>query len=289
MHRLFLAAVAAALLGISLGSAGAATTPAGASAVRSAAAYPTAMVVLGADTAAGFGADASHPFSEAKANSWAGGANPAVKSVYSRLVGRAPALRGHVVNLAGHDDAGQELDDLARQVRSAVALRRKPELAVIQVLERSIKCDGTETDFGAYGAKFAAALDALAAGLPNAKIFVVGQWGSLASYVRALRSLPLNVQLKHAGKKPCQLVDATAARVTPQRIAYVSRIVAGRQAQLKAACARIARCRYDGGTVGRVALSAADVSEWQWTPSASGQAKIAAAAWTAMAAWVGRG
>jgi len=281
MHRLFLAVVAGSLAAVSLASAGASA--------HGAAGYPSAMVVLGADTAAGFGSDAKHPYSEAKPNSWAGGTNPAVKTVYSRLVAVAPAIRGHSVNLAEHSDAGAELDNLARQVRQAVALRRKPELVVVQVMERSIKCDGTETDFDAYGAKFASALDALAAGLPKAKIFVVGQWGSLASYVRALRSLPIGDRLKHAGKKPCQLVEAPSGRVTPARIASVSRIVAGREAQLRAACARIARCRYDGGAADRVQVAPADLSLWQWTPSASGQAKLAAALWPAMANWVARG
>jgi hypothetical protein len=288
MHRLILAAVAVSLLAVALTSAGAAKLPTGATVVRSTAAYPTAMVVLGADTAAGFGSDPSHPFSNAKANSWASGTNPAVKSVYSRLVVRAGATRVHSANLAEHGDAGTELDALAHQVRTAVAMRRKPELAVIQVLERSIKCDGTETDFAAYGERFGAALDALAAGLPKVKIVVLGQWGSLTSYVRALRSLPANDKLKHAGKKPCQLVDAASAGVTPERIAYVSRIVKGREEQLRAACARIARCRYDGGAADRVAVSTADVSTWQWTPSIRGQAKIAAAAWAAMADWVRR-
>ncbi|HET7648793.1 MAG TPA: hypothetical protein VFK17_09485, partial [Gaiellaceae bacterium] len=190
---------------------------------------------------------------------------------------------------AQHVEPGTELDALAHGVRAAVSMRRKPELVVIEVLERGIRCDGTETDFAAFGATFAASLDALAAGLPKAKIFVVGQWGSLGSYVRVLRSLPLGERLAHAGKKPCQLVESPSGRVPAARIAYVSRIVAGRQAQLRAACARITRCRYDGGAVGRIQVTAADLSNGQWTPSVHGQAKIAAAAWAAMAAWVGRG
>ena len=281
MHRLFLGLVAAG----SLLTMVAASTGTGAG--RSAAAYPTAMVVLGADTAAGFGSDPSHPFSDAKANSWAAGTNPAVKSVASRLAARAGGVRLVSANLADHGDAGTELEALAHQARTAV--RRKPDLVVIQVLERGVKCDGTEMDFAAYGTTFAAALDTLATGLPKAKIFVVGQWGSLASYVKALRSLPLGDRLKHAGKKPCQLVESPSGRVTSARIAYVSRIVAGRQAAIRAACARVARCRYDGGAGGAVALAPGDLSLWQYTPSISGQAKIAAAEWAAMAGWVGRG
>ena len=283
MHRLFLGALAAGtVLAMAVASAGT-------GAERRATAYPSSMVVLGADTAAGYGSDPSHPYSTAIANSWAGGTNRAVKSVFSRLAAHAGATRVHSANFASHGDPGTELDALAHGVRAAVSMRRKPELVVIQVLERGVRCDGKETDFAGYGDTFGAALDALATGLPKAKIFVVGQWGSLASYVQALRSLPLGDRLKHAGKKPCQLVEAPSGRVPPDRIAYASKIVAGRQAAIRAACARVARCRYDGGAAGRVALSPADLALWQYTPSISGQAKIAAAEWAAMANWVGRG
>jgi hypothetical protein len=288
MQRVLLAAVVASLLTVALAAAGAAGSPDRPTAARGTTADPTSMVVLGVDTAAGYGSDPSHPYSNARQNSWAGGTNSAVKSVYSRLAGRAGAQRVRTTNLAEHGEAGRELASLADQIGAAVAMRRKPELVVIQVLERGIRCDGTETDFAAFGATFSASLDTLAAGLPKAKIFVVGQWGSLASYARALRSLPLGERLAHAGKKPCQLVESPSGRVPAARIAYVSRFVAGRQAQLRAACARIARCRYDGGATGRIQVTAADLSHWQWTPSTRGQAKIAAAAWAAMAGWVGR-
>jgi hypothetical protein len=170
MHRLLLATVAASLLTVAPTSAGAAKLPTGATVVRSTAAHPTAMVVLGADTATGFGSDPSHPFSEANATPGRPAPTRREERPLARLVARAGATCVQSANLAEHGDAGTELDALAHQVRAAVAMRRKPELAVIRVLERSIKCDGTETDFAAYGEKFGAALDALdalAAGPPK--------------------------------------------------------------------------------------------------------------------------
>ena len=49
--------------------------------------------------------------------------------------------------------------------------------------------------------------------------------------------------------------------------------------------------RYDpaAGAADGVQVAPADLSLWQWTPSASGQAKLAAALWHAMANWVARG
>jgi len=75
--------------------------------------------------------------------------------------------------------------------------------------------------------------------------------------------------------------------VTPERIAYVSRIVAGR-AQLRSARVRVSRCRDDGGAAGRVTLAPGALAAWQDRPSVSGQARIAAAEWAAIAGWVGR-
>ena len=53
-----------------------------------------------------------------------------------------------------------------------------------------MKCDGTtERNFTDYGSRFSDALQTLAQGLPKARIFVVSQWGSFASYVNYLKGL----------------------------------------------------------------------------------------------------
>jgi hypothetical protein len=251
-------------------------------------AYPSSLVVLGASTASGYGADPAHPYSTSPQDSWGTGTNPDVKSVYSRLLALNPAIKGHAVNLAYETDAGTELDELARQVHHALALDPKPQLVLIQVLDRNIRCDGsTENDVVGYGAKFSAALDTLAQGLPDARIVVVSQWASTPSYVSYLQSLSAGARLKHAGKSPCQLVESPSGRVSPARVAYANKVVAGEEAQLRSACAQHPQCRYDGGAAGRVAVTPADISLYQFTPSAQGQAKLAAAEWAVVAAAVG--
>jgi hypothetical protein len=67
--------------------------------------YPSSLVVLGDDVAQGYGSDPGHPYRDTPANSWASGTNPAVDSIYSRILSANPAVRGHAVNLA-QDDAG---------------------------------------------------------------------------------------------------------------------------------------------------------------------------------------
>jgi hypothetical protein len=278
MRRLTIAALLAALAAVPLASA----------AVGHATRYPSSIAVLGTATAVGWGAEPAHPFAPARQDSWATGTNPAVESVYSRILALNPAIKGHNVNLVpgtnALEGAGHELDEFADQVRKAVRLKVKPDLVLVQVIDRALKCDGTtERDFAGYGQRFGDALQMLAQGLPKARIFVIGQWGSFASYVKYLKSLDAHKErLKNAGKKPCQLVASPSGQIVPSRVAYAKRIVAGEEAQLRAACAKVANCRYDGGAASRIAVTAADMSEFQYTPTIQGQAKLAAAEWKAL-------
>jgi hypothetical protein len=281
MRRLLIAALLAALLGVPLASAG----------VRHAARYPSSIAVLGTPTAAGWGADSAHPFRNTPEDSWATGTNPAVRSIYSRLLALNPAVKRHNANLTSGESApeaaGHELDSFAAQVQKALQLRVKPELVLVQVIDRAIKCDGTtERNFADYGSRFGDALQTLSKGLPNARIFVVSQWGSFASYVNYLKGLDVGKRLKNAGKHPCQLVAAPSGQVVASRVAYAKSIVAGEEAQLRTACAKVVNCRYDGGAAQRIAVTAADISEFQYTPTLQGQAKVAAAEWKAMAGFV---
>jgi hypothetical protein len=253
--------------------------------------YPNSIAVLGTATATGWGAEPGHPFANAPQDSWATGTNPAVKSIYRRLLALNPALEGHVYTFANGDGApdgaGKELGDFANAVRDTLKLKVKPELVLVQVIDRALKCDGTtERDFAAYGRKFADTLRTLAQGLPNARILVISQWGSFDSYVQYLKGLDRPARQKNAGKKPCQLTDSPSGAVVASRVAYAKRIVAGEEAQLAAACAKVAHCRYDGGAAAAIKVTAADMSQFQYTPTIPGQAKLAAAEWPVVAAFL---
>jgi hypothetical protein len=281
MDKLLLSALVAALVGVPLASA----------AAERATKYPSSIVVLGTSTAAGWQSNPAHPFQQARENSWATGTNPAVKSIYSRILAVNPAIKGHNPNLVGGENglelAGHELDSFASQVHKALRLKVKPELVLVQVIDRAVKCDGTtERDFADYGARFSTSLEALARGLPNARIFVISQWGSMASYVKFLKGLDLGRRLKNAGKKPCQLVESPTGRVVPERVAYTTSIVTGQESQLRAGCAKVTNCRYDGGAAQRINLTPADLADFQYTPTIQGQAKIAEAEWKALAGFV---
>jgi hypothetical protein len=281
VRRLLIGAVVVALVGVPLASG----------AARHAARYPSSMAALGTSTAAGWGSDPAHPFRPTRENSWATGTNPAVQSIYSRLLAANPAIKGHNANFVGGgsplESAGHELEAFADQVHQALRLKVKPELVLVQVIDRAVKCDGTtERNFTDYGAKFSDSLDTLAQGLPNAQILVISQWGTFASYAKYLKGLDEGKRLKNAGKKPCQLVDYATKQVSPTRVAYARSIVAGEEAQLRAACAKVPNCHYDGGAASRIAVTAADVADFQFTPTIQGQAKLAAAEWKVLSSFV---
>lgn len=274
------------VIGITLAAAAFASAAGGARA-----GYPSSIAVLGTATANGWGADPAHPFANAPQDSWATGTNPAVRSIYERLLALNPAIKGHAFTLAypngAPEGAGKELDSFDHAVTGALRLKVKPELVLVQVIDRAVKCDGTtERDFAGYGQRFSASLRKLARGLPNARIVVISQWASFDSYISYLRGLGVSSRMKNAGKKPCQLVSSQSGQVVATRVAYAKSIVAGEEAQLKTACGQVSNCRYDGGAAARVAVTAADVALFQYTPTVQGQAKLAAAEWAAIAGFL---
>ena len=257
--------------------------------------YPNSIVVLGDGGAAGHASDPAHPSRDAPVNSWATGTNPAVKSIYSRILSVNPAVRRHNVNLAQDDPTAAEF---AAQLQRAIALNPKPDLVIVQFGDRAIaSCDGQDaTHYADFRANWTTTLDTLTTGLPNAQLLLVSpwggsygaSWGSFDSYAKYLNGLTADARLKHAGKHLCQFVDSSSGRVVPARVAYMKKTWAGYEAQKSAACAQYPRCHYDQGVAGRITATAADIAPGGGYPSIQGNAKLAAAEWTAIASFVDR-
>lgn len=248
-----------------------------------AATVPSSIVVIGHGDALGYGSDPKHPYRDAPENSWATGTNPAVNSVYSRILAANAAARGHNVNLSRDDWAMDELASLAHR-----AVAKKPELVLLQ-LDGDVRCDGQDDSrIADFRSKVDAALATISTGLPETRIFIVSPWGSFSSYAKYLQGLPLEARLKHAGKGPCQMVESPSGRVVASHVAYIKKVVTGYEAQLAAACAKVTRCRYDGGAAQRLNVTAEDITVDQYHLSIQGQARLAAVEWAAMAGFVGK-
>ena len=74
-------------------------------------------------------------------NSWVTGDNPAVNSLYARILAHNPAIRGQKFNLAIN---GSDVTSLVLQARKAVTMKPTPELVVVQSIDNDIACDGSD-------------------------------------------------------------------------------------------------------------------------------------------------
>ncbi len=235
------AGVGLALLCATLSSA----TPAGAARAASPA-YPDSIAVIGHSYATGEGV--LGPRAVRVRSSWVTGDNPAVQSLYSRILARNPAIRGNKFNLA---IGGADVASMLLQAKKAVGLKPTPELVVVQGIDADITCDNV--GHKPFQVAFARVLDVLATGLPEARIFLVSQFGSIPTYIKALTlKQRVNQRLRiFAGSGPCAFLDARGAPI-PKGVAYLEAVIHRYEAAVAAACTAVAACRYDGGAFGRV-------------------------------------
>src|SRR5262249_2803737 len=240
------ALLAAALVASPAASAGRHSMTAGA---QGATGDPNAIVGLGDGGAAGHASNPAHTFQDAPENSWATGTNPAVDSVYSRILAVNPAVRGHNVNLARDD---MTTAGFTAQMHRAIALNPKPDLVIVELGDRAVAtCDGhDDAHYAEFRAGWNTVLQTLTTGLPRARIFIVSpwggsygaSWGSFDSYVRYLDGLDEGARLGHAGKGLCQFVESPSGRVVAARVAYMKKTWASYEAQKAAACAQFPQC-----------------------------------------------
>ena len=198
-----------------------------------------------------------------------------MQSLYLRLLAAHPQIKGHNVNLAR---GGATVDQLAGQAQEAVALKPTNPLVVIQIMDNDIACPATGNDYASFASTFASALRTLNAGLPASRLFVVSQFGSPATYAKALTPAQ---RVSAGGTGPCAFLDS-GGQVVPKELARLEGIIHQYEARLQAGCRKVTRCRYDEGAFGDVVdrpeYIAPDLNHF----SIEGHAKAAAVAWAAM-------
>jgi hypothetical protein len=242
---------------------------------RAQAQYPNSIVVLGHSGATGENSDPSRPGIVVRANSWATGTNPAVNSLYLRILAKNPKIKGRRFNLA---QGGATVSDLVRQAKRAVSLKPKPDLVVIQIMDADIVCPLQARELRAFRSTFVSALRVLARSAPKARFFVVSQFGSPTTYWKVLSP---EERARVGGAGPCDFLDPTG-ELAPTKLARLEKAIHGYEAQLSAGCKRFLRCRYDRGAFGRIGdereYFSSDLNHF----SITGHAKAAAVAWEAM-------
>ena len=239
--------------------------------------YPSSIVALGHSGLTGYDSDPDAPQTDATQNSWATGTNPAVDSVYRRIVALDPAAEGHVANVAVD---GSGVDSLLNQEAQAADLTPAPELVIIQSIDNDIRCDGSDPqNYGPYRQKLTAVLDALSADLPDADVFFVSQWATVEEYDR----LMLKVDPSHiTGTGPCDPISLVTRELDPKHEQYLQHLIDHYWGIVTAVCAQYPHCRTDEGLMRTMQLDAGDLAEDLNHLSVAGHHKMAAMIFSAL-------
>jgi hypothetical protein len=266
------AVIVCVLVGISCVALGGAASARG---ERAQARYPNSIVVLGHSGATGENSDPSRPNVEVRANSWATGTNPAVNSLYLRILAKNPKIKGRRHNFA---QGGATVHDLVFQARRAASLKPKPDLVVIMIMDNDLVCPVKARKLKAFRSTFISALEVLARGAPKSRFFVVSQFGSPTTYWQVLTP---EERMSFGGTGPCDFLDP-AGQLVQAKLDRAEKAIHAYEAQLRIACRRFHQCRYDGGAFGRIVDKREYMSSDLNHFSIEGHAEAAAVAWAAM-------
>lgn len=259
------------------------TPPTAASRVATSASSPSptsnevvGIVAIGHSGLTGYASNPDRPDSDAKSNSWATGANPDVDSIYQRLVAAAPATEGHVANTA---ESGSEAAVLASQARAALAQVPKPQLAIIVSIDNDVRCDGTDpAHVPEYGAQITDALNVIAEASPDTKILLLSSMGRPATFAAAVGQSPEATQA-NSGDGPCDILDAVGMPAD-SRIALLTQIIEGYEAEQVRDCAEVPQCHTDGGAFSAYVDDLEGLAAGDWGHlSIAGQARAAELMW----------
>src|SRR4051794_31927409 len=220
-----------------------------AAAVTPSSTYPNAIVVMGHSGTNGENSDPRISGAR-RANSWATGENPAVQSIYLRLLALNSAIRGNSTNLGV---SGSTVDDLGAQVDQALQLTPLPDLFIIQEIDNDLRCDGTDPDnYAPFAQTQSAQVERIVAKAPRATVLLVGSPpGTVANYGQIVSRLQGPGREANTGTGPCDLFNP-AGRTVPAHWRSQDQVIRHYQAQTSAVCKRFPTCRYDGGTLYRM-------------------------------------
>ena len=241
--------------------------------------HPIGVMAIGHSGLTGFQSDPKSPATNTAANSWATGSNPAVRSVYQRLLEARPETSGNVVNSARNAVTAERLVD---QATAGLARLPYPALVLVQIVGTDLRCDGTDPEhYPEFRASVRQAVQMIVEASPETSVLLIGDPGRPAGYAAAIMALP-NTPPAVIGTRPCKLFSANRT-VNHAEVARVTGLLAAYEAQLAQACRGIRQCHTDGGAAARMAMQVEDYGEDLHHPSIAGHANLAAAEWPVVA------
>jgi hypothetical protein len=214
------------------------------------------IVVIGDSDATGLNADPTMPGHDSFADSWATGTNPAVDSIYSRLLTTTPSYSGHASNLANDDAA---VDAISVQATEIEQLQPLPDVVFINAIDNDLKCDGTDPqNYAPFATKFKSMLQIIATEDPDAQIYALSVWGTEQNYADALATNPAGKASNSDGTL-CAPYDKSGNEL-PTNIAYQQTQFTRYDSEVGTACAAVTHCHYDNNALGHLTLTAADLT-----------------------------
>ncbi|WP_162246805.1 hypothetical protein [Phycicoccus sp. Root101] len=245
--------------------------------------HPVGVVAVGHSGMTGFHSDPNAPDDDVFANSWATGTNPAVDSIYARLTRAVPETADHVANLARD---GAEAALLPYQAHDALRLVPTPRLALVQIMDNDIRCDGTDSaHLAEFRASVREAVDVLVAASPKVSVVLVSGAGRPATYAAAIAALP-TTPADLVGTGPCALFKANKT-VNTTEVNHLTRLMEAYEAELAKVCTGVPQCHTDAGAATRVVDSLDAYGTDLGHQSVIGHARTAAAVWPEVAKALG--
>lgn len=235
--------------------------------------YPDSLAVLSHSASLGIG---TRPYKgwthSSKTNSWVTGTNPAVNSIYQRILAKNPAIKGHAKNLGAPSASIFAIDAQAsRLIQEGAA-----DLVIIQTIDADITCPNP--NLRSFGDGLAAVLDTLRRGSPNTRVFVTTQFGSPKTYAQSLRP---DQRRAFGGTGPCAFLDPRG-QIVPKELRRLESIIQGYEQQVFRVCEHFKMCYHDGGAFSKIVERPSDFGEDLDHFSIQGHARAAEVAWKAM-------
>jgi lysophospholipase L1-like esterase len=246
------------------------------------AAYPNSIASTGDSITRGFN-DCWFPYVDCPSASWSTGTSS--YSHYRRIVAVNPAIGGRSYN---HSVTGADMADLAGQVQGVIGRGAQYVTILMGANDVCASNEAGMTPVSVFRDQFASAMASLAAGLPNARVFVSSipdihqlfllyRYDLAANSVWAIAGICQSMLAYPFSNLPADV--ARRARVRQRNIDY--------NTTLAEVCAWYTRCRYDSSTVFNTPFVRSDVTTRDYFhPSVNGQAKLAAVTWGQVASFL---
>lgn len=203
--------------------------------------YPDSVAALGHSAVTGEGTRPAA--AEAKADSWATGTNPQVRSIYLRILAEHPDIEGHAVNLG---EASADVTALAVQAQTLIAQDPQPELVLIATLDADLTCPASQDELDAYGENLRDVLQGLSEEMPASRFFITSQTSTPRQDAQIYSQ---QERASLGGTGPCAFIDPDGD-VVPKELERLEDAIGGYKEQMTAACAQTDRCSTDQSGTG---------------------------------------